>query len=157
MRKLILLAPPVKEYNDTRGTEGVTLASVAGQFPGVSVWQLQRRVSGNVEVDAKMGRPASLTKGDKASLQEWVGEATRSANCVTPVQFNARMQKLAQTNGTPYVNGTPSASSIQRAKKGMPSFASTTLSCKRSQVESPTSTSLPWAPEPRSIRSLSTT
>ena len=108
-------AGAVKEYNDTRGTEGVTLASVAGQFPGVSVWQLQRRVSGNVEVDAKMGRPASLTKGDKASLQEWVGEATRSANCVTPVQFNARMQKLAQTNGTPYVDGTPSASSIQRA------------------------------------------
>ena len=84
-------AGAVKEYNDTRGTEGVTLASVAGQFPGVSVWQLQSRVSGDVEVDAKMGRPPSLTLGNKAALREWVGERARSSNCVTPPQFISRM------------------------------------------------------------------
>jgi len=98
----------VKEYNDTRGMKDVSYASVASHFPGVSRTSLQRRVSGEVEVNGKMGRPPSLTPGDKVAVRAWIGEGARTSDCRTPTQFGARLAQIASTNGTPYADGTPS-------------------------------------------------
>lgn len=127
----------MKEYNETCGMKGVTFASVVSRYPGVSVTQLQRRVSGKVEANAKMGRPPSLTEGDKAAMREWVGEGAKTSDCRTPVQFNARMAKIAQTNGAPYADGVPSESSVRRAKKSMPSFGATSngISTKQARID----------------------
>ena len=45
----------MKEYNETHGKPNVGFTSVASHYPGISASALQRRVSGKVEVDAKLG------------------------------------------------------------------------------------------------------
>ena len=64
---------------------------------------LQKRVSGKVEVLAKKGRPPSLNEGDLASLRKWIGDEDKASDCRTPAQLGARMAKVTQTIGTPYV------------------------------------------------------
>ena len=94
-------------------------------------------MSGKVEVLAKKGRPPSLNEGDLASLRKWIGDGDKASDCRTPAQLGARMAKVTQTIGTPYVDGTPSASYVLRAKKYMPSFGSTSngISTKQARID----------------------
>ena len=94
-------------------------------------------MSGKVEVNAKLGRKPNLTEGNYSAMREWIGEGARTSDCRTPVQFCARMQSIAQTNGTPYVDGIPSARSVLRAKKSMASFGETSngISTKQARID----------------------
>ena len=47
------------------------------EVPGVIATSLKRRVRGEVEVNAKIGRPSSSTVGDCADVRQWSGDGVK--------------------------------------------------------------------------------
>ena len=67
----------LRTYNDNKGMQGNSFASVANLFPGVNASSLRERFTGLVEVNAIIGRPASITTGDRAGVRECTSSKAR--------------------------------------------------------------------------------